>query len=120
MLGFEEGRSNTNWVDYNMFGHQFVCHLNHKLGSDGKVLLHYNSVDSHSVPVPHAGVILEMNKWHIFADRLNNNNIRFIIEPYIRFKGKPCEQATMFFLDPSGNALEFKAFLDIESQLFKK
>lgn len=119
-LGFEEGRSDTAWVDFNMFGHQYVCHLNPDLGKCGKVDLHYKSVDSHEVPVPHAGVILEMDVWKNFADRLLGKKIEFIIKPCTRFEGKPGEQATMFFLDPSGNALEFKAFRDINSQIFAK
>lgn len=119
-LGFPEGRSDDTWVDYNMFGHQFVCHLNPMIGKDGKVELHHNPVDEHQVPIPHAGVVLEMDEWKKFADRLKKKNIQFLIEPYIRFKGKPGEQATMFFLDPSGNALEFKAFSNIEAELFRK
>lgn len=119
-LGFSEGRSDDTWVDYNMFGHQFVCHLNPGLGKKGKVELHYNPVDKHQVPIPHAGVVLEMDKWQEFAENLKSQNIKFIIEPYIRFKGQPGEQATMFLLDPSGNALEFKAFRSIEEELFKK
>ena len=120
ILGFEEGRSDTTWIDFNMFGHQFVCHLNEHLGYDGKVSLYYNKVDEHSVPVPHAGVILEMEKWTELAERLKINNVKFIIEPHIRFKDKPGEQATMFLLDPSGNALEFKSFNNINEQLFEK
>ncbi len=120
ILGLEEGRSDTNWVDYNMYGHQFVCHLNPDLGKDGKVTLHYNPVDKHSVPVPHAGVVLEMSDWQKLADKLTGKNMEFVIKPYIRFKGKTGEQATMFFLDPSGNALEFKSFKNINENLFKK
>lgn len=120
ILGLEEGRSDTNWVDYNMYGHQFVCHLNPDLGKDGKVTLHYNPVDKHSVPVPHAWVVLEMSDWQKLADKLTGKNMEFVIKPYIRFKGKTGEQATMFFLDPSGNALEFKSFKNINENLFKK
>ncbi|NIP30169.1 MAG: glyoxalase [Candidatus Dadabacteria bacterium] len=119
-LGFKEGRSDDIWVDYNMFGHQFVCHLNPDLGKDGKVSLHYNKVDEHAVPVPHAGVVLELDDWNKFSERLKSKGIEFIIKPYTRFKGQPGEQSTMFFLDPSGNALEFKAFRDIEEELFRK
>ncbi len=119
-LGLSEGRSDTLWVDYNMYGHQYVCHLNPHLGRNGKVQLNYNPVDKHSVPVPHAGVVLVMTDWEQLAQKLQEQNIQFIIEPYIRFKGQPGEQATMFFLDPSGNALEFKSFKDIEASLFKK
>src|ERR1700691_2997319 len=95
ILGCTEGRSDTHWVDFNLYGHQFVCHLNPTLGKSGKLTSHYNPVDGHGVPVPH-----------------------FVIEPCTRFQGQPGEQATMFFLDPTGNALEFKAFKDIEAQLF--
>lgn len=79
ILGFEQGRSDTRWVDFNMYGHQFVCHLNPELGPHGKVALHYNDVDNHSVPVPHAGVILEINDWRVMADRLKSKSIDFVI-----------------------------------------
>ena len=118
-LGCSEGRSDTTWVDLNMFGHQFVCHLNPNLGPDGKVELHTNPVDSHSVPVPHFGVVLHMSDWNALVARLKKRGVEFLIEPYVRFEGQPGEQATMFLLDPTGNALEFKAFADIEKQLFK-
>lgn len=119
ILGCSAGRSAELWVDFNLFGHQFVCHLNPALGKDGKVMLHENAVDGHSVPVPHCGVVLHMQQWHALAERLREKGIEFLIEPCIRFQGQRGEQATMFFLDPSGNALEFKAFGDIESQLFE-
>jgi uncharacterized protein len=118
LLGCSEGRSSGDWVDFNLFGHQFVCHLNPGLGPDGRISSHYNPVDGHGVPVPHFGVVLEMADWKTLAERLQQHGVQFVIEPYIRFKGEPGEQATLFFLDPSGNALEFKAFADIESQLF--
>jgi extradiol dioxygenase family protein len=89
------------------------------LGKHGKVVAHANQVDGHGVPVPHFGVVLEMADWRSLAERLQSAAIRFVIEPHIRFEGQPGEQATMFFLDPSGNALEFKAFRDIEGQLFE-
>lgn len=117
VLGCTEGRSDQTWVDFNLFGHQFVCHLNPNIGKQGKIESHYNPVDGHGVPVPHYGVVLEMEQWKSLAAKLKQHNIKFIIEPYIRFKGQNGEQATMFFLDPSGNALEFKAFKDM-SQLF--
>lgn len=120
VLGFPEGRSDTNWIDFNMFGHQFVCHLNSDIGKSNKIKSHYNPVDGLGVPVPHAGVILELDVWEKLADKVKRNNIEFIIEPYTRFKGEPGEQSTMFFLDPTGNALEFKAFKNIKEQLFKK
>ncbi len=112
------GAQRPQWVDFNLFGHQFVCHLNPALGPEGRISSHYNPVDGHGVPVPHFGVVLEMENWQTLAARLKQHGIKFVIEPYIRFKGEPGEQATLFFLDPSGNALEFKAFKDIEAQLF--
>jgi extradiol dioxygenase family protein len=118
LLGCTEGRSSPEWVDFNLFGHQFVCHLNPALGPEGRITSHYNPVDGHGVPVPHFGVVLEMGDWRTLAQRLQQHGVKFVIEPYIRFKGEPGEQATLFFLDPSGNALEFKAFKDIEAQLF--
>lgn len=115
-LGFSEGRSNEHWIDWDFFGHQLVTHL--KDGAPSKPVAH-NPVDGHDVPVPHFGVVLEWEAWHKFAEKLQAAQIKFVIEPYIRFRGKTGEQATMFFFDPSGNALEFKAFKDI-SQLFAK
>ena len=106
-------------MDYNFYGHQFVVHLDPNIGEHGKLKLHYNDVDKHAVPVPHFGVVLNMNDWQQLADRLRAANTQFVIEPYIRFAGQVGEQATMFFLDPSGNALEFKAFADM-SKLFEK
>ena len=114
LLGLAEGRSNEGWIDWDFFGHQFVTHLRSE-----KSETIVNPVDGHGVPVPHFGVVLEWQQWHDFADKLKANGVQFVIEPYIRFRGKTGEQATMFFLDPSGNALEFKAFQDI-SQLFAK
>ena len=119
VLGCSEGRSSESWADFNLYGHQFVCHVNPDIGKDGRLQLHRNEVDAHSVPVPHYGVVLEMDAWQALADRLQSLNIAFLVEPYIRFKGLPGEQATMFFMDPTGNALEFKAFKDIERQLFE-
>ena len=120
ILGCAEGRSSNSWIDFNLYGHQLVCHLNPSVEPDGKIELHYNPVDGHGVPVPHFGVVLNMNDWQQLADKLKNRDIEFIIEPYIRFKGQPGEQATMFFSDPSGNALEFKSFKNIETELFAK
>ncbi|HTI89903.1 MAG TPA: VOC family protein [Puia sp.] len=117
VLGCEEGRSSDQWVDFNLYGHQFVIHL--KPGQAKEEGLHSNPVDGHDVPVPHYGVVLDWDEWHNLESRLKARSIHFVIEPYIRFKGLPGEQATMFFLDPSGNALEFKAFQDI-NQLFAK
>lgn len=117
LLGFSEGRSAESWVDYNCHGHQLVCHLNPALGKEGKITSHFNPVDGHGVPTPHFGVVLSMEDWNTLAEKLRAHGIEFLIEPYIRFQGEPGEQATMFFLDPSGNALEFKAFQDL-GQLF--
>ena len=108
-----EGRSDTHWVDFNFFGHQLVIHQ-----KDNFIPQQIsNPVDGHDVPVPHFGVVLSMNEWEKLSERLKKNRTEFIIEPTIRFKGKPGEQATLFFKDPEGNALEFKAFKDL-SQLF--
>lgn len=115
VLGCPEGRSAEHWIDFDFFGHQLVAHLAEV--SDSNPLDGSNPVDGHDVPVPHFGVVLEWDTWHRLADRLRAAGQRFVIEPYIRFKGQPGEQATMFLLDPSGNALEFKAFKDM-GQLF--
>lgn len=115
VLGCEEGRSSDHWVDFNFFGHQFVIHYKPAASEE----LHTNAVDGKAVPVPHFGVVLAWEQFENLAKKLKSKNIDFIIEPYIRFEGQVGEQATMFFLDPSGNALEFKAFKDI-SQLFAK
>jgi extradiol dioxygenase family protein len=119
-MGLPEGRSTENWIDFNLFGHQLVTHLNTTLGKDGKVSNISNPVDGHGVPVPHFGVVMNFPEWEILAAKLKLIISDFIVEPYIRFKGKTGEQGTMFFLDPSGNALEFKAFKNIESELFAK
>lgn len=113
LLGCEKGRSDTQWIDWNFFGHQLVTHCVNEMPSPPS----YNSVDDHAVPVPHFGVVLTMGVWQELAEKVEAANIDFIVAPYIRFKGKPGEQATMFFKDPFGNALEFKAFADI-NQLF--
>jgi extradiol dioxygenase family protein len=116
VIGCEEGRSSDHWVDFNLFGHQLVIHYKPLLPADE---VHHNSVDGKEVPVPHYGVVLPWEDFHAFADKLKHKNISFVIEPYIRFKGLTGEQATMFFKDPAGNALEFKAFKD-QNQLFAK
>lgn len=115
-LGCPEGRSSEQWIDFDLFGHQIVAHLKPSSNAND---LHHNPVDGHDVPVPHFGVVLSMNEWEALAKRLQQAKIKFVIEPYIRFKGEVGEQATMFFLDPAGNALEFKAFADI-GQLFAR
>jgi extradiol dioxygenase family protein len=118
ILGCSEGRSDAGWVDFNLYGHQFVCHLNPNLGKSGTIQHHFNPVDGHGVPVPHFGVVLRPAQWSSLADRLRRLGIPFVIEPCTRFAGQAGEQSTMFFLDPTGNALEFKAFRDIDTQLF--
>ena len=115
LLGCREGRCSEAWVDFDFYGHQLVAHLapgecGHKATS---------AVDDHQVPVRHFGAILPMVEWEALAARLKGAKIDFVIEPYVRFKGEVGEQATMFFLDPSGNALEFKSFADM-SQVFAK
>ncbi|MCB1701662.1 MAG: VOC family protein [Pseudomonadales bacterium] len=118
ILGCPEGRSASSWVDFNFFGHQLVCHQSHTYPAK-RLDSSNNPVDGHSVPVPHFGVVLEMDQWKALSRKLERNAVNFVIEPHIRFEGQPGEQATMFFLDPSGNPLEFKAFRDVESQLFE-
>lgn len=115
LLGCPEGRSDATWVDFNLRGHQLVCHLAPRVRAEPVV----NEVDGHGVPVPHFGVVLEMDDWQTLAERLEAAGIDFVIDPYVRFAGQPGEQATMFFLDPSGNPLEFKSFRDIDRQLFE-
>ena len=114
VLNCQVGRSSEHWIDFDMFGHQVVAHLVDQADHPST-----NSVDGDDVPASHFGVILTMDQWHLLKDRLISHNIDFIIEPKIRFKGEAGEQATMFFLDPSGNALEFKAFKD-DSSIFAK
>lgn len=116
VLNCEEGRSSDHWVDFNLFGHQLVIHYKPRTETDQ---LHHNAVDGHNVPVPHYGVVLPWDVFQTFSEELKAREIAFVIEPYVRFKGQVGEQATMFFLDPAGNALEFKAFKDI-GQLFAK
>ena len=115
LLGCPEGRSSPEWVDFNLYGHQIVAHLSPQSCSDAAL----SAVDGHGVPVRHFGLVLSMPEWDALARRLTAGGTRFVIEPYIRFKGQVGEQATMFFLDPSGNALEIKAFANINA-LFAK
>ena len=115
ILGCDEGRSSDHWVDFNLFGHQLVIHYKEKSTEKRKT----NPVDGKDVPIPHFGVILEWNQFQNFSNQLIEKEITFIIDPYIRFKGLPGEQATMFFKDPCGNALEFKSFKDF-NQIFEK
>lgn len=115
VLECAEGRSSDSWIDFNLYGHQIVAHL----APDSAGVRMTNPVDSDEVPVPHFGIVLAMDEWKGLADKLVSRGVQFIIEPKIRFAGEPGEQATMFFLDPSGNALEFKGFADF-SQVFAK
>jgi extradiol dioxygenase family protein len=115
LLGCAEGRSSDQWVDFDFYGHQVVAHL----APDEVHAAQSNKVDGKDVPVRHFGVILGWNEWHALAERLRQAGVRFLIEPGIRFAGQVGEQATMFFLDPSGNALEFKSFRDM-SRIFAK
>ncbi|MEJ7847767.1 MAG: VOC family protein [Pyrinomonadaceae bacterium] len=115
VLECEEGRSSGHWIDFNLYGHQIVTHL-----SSGFVRQNAaNNVDADAVPIPHFGIVLPMDDWKKLADNLKSKGVEFVIEPKIRFAGEVGEQATMFFLDPSGNALEFKGFADL-SQVFAK
>jgi len=113
VLGCAVGRQSDHWVDLNFFGHQLVCH------EAALPVAYGNPVDGDDVPVPHFGVVLTMERWQVLAARLKSLDMDFVIEPRIRFQGLPGEQATMFFKDPSGNAIEFKAFNDIDAELFK-
>ena len=113
ILGCSLGRSSDKWVDFNFFKHQLVIHQSNNIQKQK-----YNNVDGHDVPIPHFGVILDWEQWHKFSNRIKDK-IEFVIEPYIRFKGQTGEQATMFFLDPDNNALEFKAFKN-DKMIFEK
>ncbi len=115
VLGCSEGRSSSDWIDFNFYGHQIVVHLSPESCNSTTT----SAVDSHNVPVRHFGVVLSMSAWELLAEKLKAAGTKFIIEPYIRFKGEAGEQATMFFKDPSGNAIEFKAFQNMTS-LFAK
>jgi uncharacterized protein len=114
-LGCPEGRSSAEWIDFNFYGHQIVAHLS----PEECTAVRRSAVDGHGVPVRHFGIVLPMADWEALSKRLQSLGTKFVIEPYIRFKGEPGEQATMFFLDPSGNAIEVKAFADI-TKLFAK
>ncbi|RDI67043.1 VOC family protein [Nocardia pseudobrasiliensis] len=113
VLGLPQGRSSDHWIDWNMRGHQLVTHL----VSDGVVAAGMSEVDGHRVPIPHYGLLLPPDEFHTLVTRLRSAGVEFVIEPYLRFPGQPGEQWTMFFRDPAGNALEFKAFTD-ETQIF--
>ncbi|HEX5237394.1 MAG TPA: VOC family protein [Sphingomicrobium sp.] len=115
LLGCPEGRSADEWVDFNLYGHQIVAHLSPAAVRARST----NPVDGENVPVPHFGIVLPIDEWKVLAERLRGSGVEFVIEPTIRFEGHPGEQATMFFLDPAGNALEFKAMAKPEN-LFAK
>ncbi|RUO20628.1 VOC family protein [Aliidiomarina haloalkalitolerans] len=115
LLGCAEGRSSDHWIDWNFYGHQLVTHV----APERLLPPVTNPVDGHDVPVPHFGAVLDMDSWQALADKVRAAGIDFVIEPYVRFQGQPGEQATMFFYDPAGNALEFKAFADL-ANLFAK
>jgi extradiol dioxygenase family protein len=117
VLGCPEGRSSKEWVDFDLFGHQIVAHLVRRPGLKRDPM--HNSVDGHDVPVPHFGVVLTLEDWSTLAQRVKAAGVAFGIEPHTRFAGEPGEQSTMFFRDPAGNALEFKAFADL-GRLFAK
>lgn len=115
VLGCEEGRSSERWIDFNLYGHQIVTHL----AAEGSGIRSTNHVDADDVPVPHFGIVLPIDEWKQLSEKLKAKGVNFVIEPKIRFEGEVGEQATMFFLDPSGNALEFKGFKDF-SNVFAK
>ena len=115
ILGCPEGRSDADWIDFNLYGHQIVAHR----VDTPRAAAGHNPVDGHAVPVPHFGVVLPPAEWQAIAERLKAAGTDFVIEPHTRFPGQPGEQSTMFFYDPAGNALEFKAFADL-GQLFAK
>lgn len=115
ILGCREGRSSSSWIDFNLYGHQIVTHLSPQPAGASVT----NEVDADHVPVPHFGIVMPMEEWKALADKLTTKGVEFVIEPKIRFAGEVGEQATMFFLDPSGNALEFKGFNDLKS-VFEK
>ncbi|MBT8443311.1 MAG: glyoxalase [Gammaproteobacteria bacterium] len=116
LLGCREGRSADRWIDFDLFGHQFVCHLQPSTDRHSGAS---NPIDGHDVPLPHFGVVLDMDDWQRLADRLESAGLEFVIAPYARFRGQTGEQGTLFIRDPAGNALEFKGFRDLD-QLFAK
>ena len=117
LLGCPEGRSSADWIDFNFYGHQLVCHLDKRQKSERTTVT--NLVDGHGVPVPHFGVVLDLVAWEQIRTRLEQAGMEFVMQPTVRFRGQVGEQATMFFRDPSGNNLEIKAFADL-SQLFAR
>lgn len=119
VLGCPEGRSAEHWIDFDLFGHQIVAHYKPASAPRNNAAFNSNPVDGHDVPIPHFGVVLTQEQWNLLAERIRTAGVPFVIEPYTRFEGQVGEQSTMFFLDPAGNALEFKAFANL-GQLFAK
>jgi extradiol dioxygenase family protein len=119
VIGCPEGRSAEQWIDFDLFGHQIVAHHKPAAAARNRALRDINCVDGHDVPVPHFGVVLTQEQWELLAERVRRAGVSFIVEPHTRFEGQAGEQSTMFFLDPAGNALEFKAFADL-GQLFAR
>jgi extradiol dioxygenase family protein len=119
ILGCPEGRSAAGWIDFNLFGHQIVAHYKPEAAPRNQQERDGNHVDGHDVPIPHFGVVLSTDQWKELAARVRTAGIEFVVEPYTRFEGQVGEQSTMFFLDPAGNALEFKAFADL-GKMFDK
>jgi len=117
LLGCPEGRSSPEWIDFDFYGHQLVCHLDHRPAANRTAVT--NLVDGHGVPVPHFGIVLDLPAWEALRDRLQQAGTEFVMQPTVRFRGQVGEQATMFFRDPAGNNLEIKAFADL-SQLFAR
>ncbi|MBL4679255.1 MAG: VOC family protein [Pseudomonadales bacterium] len=120
VLSCSLGREGEKWIDLNLYGHQLVCHEIASGPQTSSSKEGSNPVDGHNVPIPHFGVVLELDEWKALAQKLVAAEVDFIIEPYIRFAGKAGEQGTLFFRDPSGNAIEFKGFKNIEAELFQK
>ncbi|WP_043770209.1 VOC family protein [Algiphilus aromaticivorans] len=116
LMGCREGRSAAHWIDFDFFGHQLVTHLADLGMKHGT----HNAVDGDDVPVPHFGIVLDMGQWRDLAARLREADVDFLIAPRIRFAGEVGEQGTLFVRDPAGNALEFKGFVDVEGQLFRR
>lgn len=116
LLGCSEGRSTTQWIDFDFFGHQLVAHLSDRTMANGG----HSAVDGDAVPVPHFGIVLDMPQWRDLAERLRAAGVEFLIEPRLRFAGEAGEQGTLFIRDPAGNALEFKGFADVEAQRFRR
>jgi len=118
VIGCAEGDGAPDRADFDMYGHQFICHLNPQLGPEGRLTPHFKAVDTQAVPVPHCGVVLKRKDWDDLVERLRQYPVEWVIEPQVRYHGSASEQATLFILDPSGNALEFKSFPKFAERLF--